>query len=196
MYFSALAGTHWENALPSWESLRHVDPTSSAIATFLAARRSAKHSSVRPWGSSSALSPSDPFREADADAALRLFNELNPRFPSVHSPLVSEQQWRFQSPLLPPDVAPRYIGAQVPKSFRDGKFHALLTATQADSVTRLHLSPRPPATVLQHPLSKRFAKLETLANCGSSVSGRGFSPPHSPRAYAKRETATLESGDE
>ncbi|TYZ68487.1 hypothetical protein PybrP1_008876 [[Pythium] brassicae (nom. inval.)] len=174
VYFSGLAGTHWENAAPSWETLRHVDPTSSAIAEFLHARRTTKRSPA----------------EAEAEAALRLFSELNPRFPSVHSPLVSEQQWRFQSPLLPPDVSPRYIGAQVPKSYRDGRFHALLTATQADSVNRLHLSPRPPVALLQHPLSKQFAKLGRLARGSFNASTSGLRSPLSLRTHAKRSTAT------
>lgn len=124
----------------------------------------------------------------EENAALRLYNELNPRFPSVQSPYVSEKQWRFQSPLLPPDISPRYIGAQVPKSYRDGKFHSLLTPRQADSVNRLNLSPRPPAAFIRHSVSKQNAKLETLKPGG--VASRGSRSPLLPRANGKPATET------
>lgn len=96
--------------------------------------------------------------------ALRRFEELNPRFPSVQSPLVGEQQWKFRSALLPPDVSTRFVGAEVPKKYRDGHFSPLLRADQAASVNRLHLSPRaPPDKVLYHPLSRKFADVELRA---------------------------------
>lgn len=192
VYFAGLCGTHWEHSEPSWETLARDDATSRAVSAFLDKRRRARHESAHPThGSSSPKRPSaspsssdgGPLDErasgslqrtaTDQDLIeLRRFSELNPRFPSVQSPYVSEQQWRYQSPLLPPDVSPRYIGAQVPKSYRDGRFHALLTPAQADSVNRLNLSPRPPAASIVYPLSKQFAKLEQLSASRSPASPR------------------------
>lgn len=78
-----------------------------------------------------------------------MYYELNPRFPSVHTPFAGEKQWLHRSQLLAPDVSPRYIGASVPKIYRDGVFQSLLTAHQADSVVRLNLSPQAPASLAE-----------------------------------------------
>lgn len=194
VYFSGLAGTHWEGSEPSWEKLAQVDVISRAVVEFLAAKKNSKRqyktlALLTKNPNSPALGKSAPFAmfptaypagaqvsnasvEIEENAARRLYIELNPRFPSVESPYVSEQQWRFQSPLLPPDVSPRYIGAQVPKSYRDGKFHSLLTPKQADSVNRLNLSPRPPVPLHVPPrgsLSKQYAK--QLGTVGQSDAG-------------------------
>lgn len=195
MYFSGLVGVHWMGSQSSWEKFRGVDALSKSVAAFLDTKKTAKqsaspigestsprmYSAVTPLGRSNDTQSSpqpDQFTEAD-HLALRLYNELNPRFPSVQSPFVSDKQWRYESPLLPPDVSPRYIGAVVPKSYRDGKFHPLLTPTQADSVNRLHLSPRPPLSTIQHSLSKQHAKLERIAT--NAAAGTPQQPGPSPR---------------
>lgn len=198
VYFSGLAGTHWEGSEPSWEKLAQVDAISRDVAEFLAAKKNSKRQNktltlLTKSPNRPALGKSAPFamfptayptgaqifdasvETEEENAARRLYIELNPRFPSVESPYVSEQQWRFQSPLLPPDVSPRYIGAQVPKSYRDGKFHSLLTPKQADSVNRLNLSPRPPVPLHVPPrgsLSKQYAKqLGTVGQSGAGATG-------------------------
>lgn len=208
VYFSGLTGTHWEGSEPSWEKLSQVDAISRAIAEFLAHKKKSKQqskSSALTTTTRTTSGKSSPFAAnamfpgafhagtqcsdaslGEGDSALRLYNELNPRFPSVESPYVSGQQWRFQSPLLPPDVSPRYIGAQVPKSYRDGKFHSLLTPKQADSVNRLNLSPRPPVLLHVPPrgsLSKQYAKLQQLAvGHSGGLGGNGTRRPTlSPR---------------
>ncbi|KAF1327056.1 hypothetical protein FI667_g7911, partial [Globisporangium splendens] len=65
---------------------------------------------------------------------------------------------------IPVYISPRYIGAVVPKNYRDGKFHSLLAPKQANSVNRLHLSPRPPLTLIQHPLSKQYTKMDHIGS--------------------------------
>lgn len=227
VYFSGLAGTHWEGSEPSWAKLSKVDAISRAVAEFLASNKiikrrnktlamalmmntkSPNRAALRksaPFGDSamfpSALQATELGEDGEAlSMALRLYNELNPRFPSVESPYMSEQQWRFQSPLLPPDISPRYIGAQVPKSYRDGKFHSLLTSKQADSVNRLNLSPRPPVPLhvpSRGSLSKQYAKLEQLGvgSVGSAAAVNGARHPTlaSPRKLSSAIQPQLATG--
>lgn len=152
LYFSALLGIHWENSPSSWETLRHEDAISRMICEFyesekrlVSPRRPLRYADI---SSSTPSSPQSRRGRASSmvedNESLQLYHELNPRFPSVQLPHVNERQWKCRSALLPPDISPRYVGAQVPKRYRCGLFQPLLTSKQADSVNRLHLSPRAP----------------------------------------------------
>ncbi|KAG2946920.1 hypothetical protein PC117_g7266 [Phytophthora cactorum] len=97
-----------------------------------------------------------------------VYYEQNPRFPSIHTPFSGEKQWLHRSQLLAPSISPRYVGASVPKIYRDGVFQSLLAAHQADSVVRLNLSPQAPATLAeirreQPHLSPRSTSLQRKA---------------------------------
>ncbi|KAF1782955.1 hypothetical protein GQ600_15067 [Phytophthora cactorum] len=59
-------------------------------------------------------------------------------------------------------ISPRYVGASVPKIYRDGVFQSLLAAHQADSVVRLNLSPQAPATLAEIRREHHIYLLEVL----------------------------------
>lgn len=151
LYFSALLGIHWENSPSSWETLRHEDAISRMICEFyesekrpISPRRPLRYADISNSTPSSPQSRRGRASIVEENESLQLYHELNPRFPSVQLPHVNERQWKCRSALLPPDISPRYVGAQVPKRYRCGLFQPLLTSKQADSVNRLHLSPRAP----------------------------------------------------
>ncbi|RLN84623.1 hypothetical protein BBJ28_00019884 [Nothophytophthora sp. Chile5] len=151
VHFSALLGIQWDADPPSWELLRSVDPLSKSICEFYEStppsttQRSSGSSSDR--GDSSPLKPN--IRRAADKWTLQLYEQQNPRFPSVQSSFSRDKQWLYRSQLLAPDISPRYMDTAVPKSYRDGQFQPLLTTQQVDSVTRLNLSPRAPASLAE-----------------------------------------------
>jgi hypothetical protein len=152
VFFSALAGIQWQGHVASWETLRGLDAMSRAI-----------HDTV----SISSL-PDAPRRRryagiaVDTNSSLALFDELNPRFPSVLSPCVTEKQWKHKAALLPPYVSPRYVNAEIPKVYREGQFQPLLSPRQCHAVNLLHTMPN--SFTLsggpRHPLSKKHADVE------------------------------------
>lgn len=157
-YLSGIAGIQWDNCEPSWDLLRFQDATAAKLSATISACD--RKSNERGTENDDAVSPKKRIMQLHS---LRLFEELNPRFPSVQSPITDAVQWKLRSALIPPDAAPRFIGAEVPKKFRRGRFHPLLRPEQAVSVSRLHLSPRAPsplASAVRHPLSRRFANEE------------------------------------
>lgn len=151
VYFSALRGIQWAASTPSWEGLRDVDPLSRSLCEFYDTN-----------GPRRMRGPSSPHSPPATNRAV--YYEQNPRFPSIQSPFSGEKQWLHRSQLLAPGISPRYVGASVPKIYRDGVFQSLLTAHQADSVVRLNLSPQAPATLAaarrEHTaiVSSKFAK--------------------------------------
>ncbi|ETO78898.1 hypothetical protein F444_06292 [Phytophthora nicotianae P1976] len=158
VYFSALRGIQWVASAPSWENLRDVDPLSRSLCEFYDDNSSSHRDS-----SARRRDPSSPRSPLAADRTM--YYEHNPRFPSIQSPFSGEKQWLHRSQLLAPGISPRYVGASVPKIYRDGVFQSLLAAHQADSVVRLNLSPQAPATLAevrreQPHLSPRSASLQ------------------------------------
>ncbi|KAG7380464.1 hypothetical protein PHYPSEUDO_007197 [Phytophthora pseudosyringae] len=147
VYFSGLRGIQWVASAPSWELLRDVDPLSRSLCEFYGSDVSTPGLSESRARRSGPSSPQRPRSPLASDRTM--YYEQNPRFPSVHTPFVSAKQWLHRSQLLAPDISPRYVGASVPKIYRDGVFQSLLTAHQADSVVRLNLSPQAPATLAE-----------------------------------------------
>lgn len=157
-HMAGITGIQWEGCEPTWESLRFQDATAAKLSAFYASTASGSRGSDDEDDVDDKKTAT--LKRQQHALSLRLFDELNPRFPSVHSPLVDAAQWKFRSALLPPDAVPRFVGAEVPKKFRRGRFRPLLRPEQAVSVSRLHLSPRAPsplASAVRHPLSRRFA---------------------------------------
>jgi hypothetical protein len=179
-HMAGITGIQWEGCEPTWEALRFQDATAAKLSAFYASIASGERGSDDEDGIDD--SKSAALKRQQHALSLRLFDELNPRFPSVQSPLVDAAQWKFRSALLPPDAAPRFVGAEVPKKFRRGRFRPLLRPEQAVSVSRLHLSPRAPsplASAVRHPLSRRFASDEAA--------------PESPMKSPKKAPSPLRS---
>lgn len=155
--FQGLAGIQWHGQEATWETLVAVDPMSTAIEKAYRSRNSKQRQAPR-----SPRSPKTP-SGLDANLSLTLHYELNPRFPSLQSPRVAENQWKHKTALLPPHVSPRYVGAEMPKMYRDGQFQPLLTPPQSDAVNRLMIplpNTQPSPLSPRHPLSKKHAHVE------------------------------------
>ncbi|KAG3046329.1 hypothetical protein PC121_g20751 [Phytophthora cactorum] len=166
VYFSALRGIQWVASAPSWELLRDVDPLSHSLCEFYDANLSIPRLSGSSARRRDLCSPGRSRSPLATDRAV--YYEQNPRFPSIHTPFSGEKQWLHRSQLLAPSISPRYVGASVPKIYRDGVFQSLLAAHQADSVVRLNLSPQAPATLAeirreQPHLSPRSTSLQRKA---------------------------------
>lgn len=189
-HLAGVAGTQWENCVPTWEMLRFQDATAAKLSTFYSVIASGENSSDDDDDDIDGSNAVSKKKQQHA-LALRLFDELNPRFPSVQSPLVDATQWKFRSALLPPDAAPRFVGVEVPKKFRRGRFRPLLRPEQAVSVSRLHLSPRAPsplASSVRHPLSRRFAADEVAPDPVAKSPKKPTIPRHSVVASAASAT--------
>lgn len=179
--FAALSGIQWQGYDATWETLRHVDRMSKAIYESVTLTDCSKDSP----------SPNKrhPQKTTRSELSLTLYDELNPRFPSLQSPLVAEKQWKHKSALLPPYVSPRYVDAEMPKMYRDGHFQPLLTPRQADAVNRLNVrvvvAQPSPVKMPRHPLSRKHADVErelwarqdANERAARGLLGLGLSPP-------------------
>ncbi|DBA00997.1 TPA: hypothetical protein N0F65_006258 [Lagenidium giganteum] len=176
VYFSALVGAHWDGHKPTWEALHEMDSWSKWILDHYD-RLERRAEEDRKVLQQIAASPRRR-QVVGENVALDLYHQLNPRFPSVELPHVAEEQWKCRSPLLAPDVAPRYVACEVPKSYRNGRFHPMLTPRQADATNRLHVASARPSVMVRQPLSNRHADVEGLG-AGDSNRTRPLPTPSS-----------------
>jgi hypothetical protein len=161
VYFSSFVGLQWENQKSTWEKLRDLDSISRAIYEY--------------YSFFSIPSTHDDHEKKTSQQLVRnidllaFYDQMNPRFPSIQSSRIVETQWKCRSPLLAPDVSPRYFGAEMPKSYRKGHFYPLLTEKQSYTVNRLYLSPRG----TYHSFECKQSSQPPLSPSRPDASGRG-----------------------